>query len=405
MKNQYTKEIRRKESTIKVANRNFQNNVSKTHEMNTTVKKTTKKHVFQATDKVLASANTYANKLIHSHESGKHIQTELYNNSNESYTKAKPKLDRKVNGDKKTLSKKKFNYTCFIKDENNQYVLDDQKRYNGVIGGVKKYSAHNKTNRNRVTISTKGLHKGDAVRELTIRLPGASGRNNNGHITCPHRRTATRRIYRKLDFFRTENTSAVVLRLEKDPNRTGFIALIKDNNNAISYVPATVNMRVGDKIQIGENSDCLPGNVLTLDKIENETQINNIELYPGSGAKIIRSAGTYGTLVRKESGYAFIRLPSGEERKFLLSCRACVGQVSNENHYRRKIGSAGKAFHMGNRPVNRPIARNPVDHPMGGRTSGGKVFRNKNSKMVKGQKSRKVRKTNSLIYKSRHKQK
>lgn len=310
-------------------------------------------------------------------------------------------LQRRIHGDKKILSTRRFNYTCFIRDNNDQYVVGP--KYDGNFGEIKKYSAHNKTERHREIVSNKGLYKGDPVKALTLRLPGSDGRNNNGHITSAHRRTACRRMYRKVDFFRDSQANATVLRIEKDPNRNAFLALVKDEDKRVYYVPATINMRVGHVIQSGPQADCVPGNVLTLENIDNESLINNIEITPGSGSKMVRSAGTYATLVRKEGGYAFIRLPSGEERKFLLSCKATVGQMSNPNYNRQKIGSAGNAFYMGHRPVNRPICRNPVDHPMGGRTSGGKVFRNKNGKLIKGQRTRCPRKSNKLIYASRHK--
>jgi large subunit ribosomal protein L2 len=316
--------------------------------------------------------------------------------------RARTKLNRKVQGNKDNLRRKKFNSACFIQDDQQRY--QPGVRYEGVIGEPKHYTAHTKTGRHRITVSTRGLHKGDPVKSLVIRLPGKDGRNNNGHITSGHTHTAYRRMYRKIDFFRLSEGWAIIIRIERDPNRTGFIALIRDSNNRVSYIPATLNMRIGDKIYVGSNVDCVEGNVLPLANIENETHICNIELTPQSGTKMVRSAGTYATVVNKQAGYVLVRLPSGEERKFSPQCKAYVGHVSNQKHNRIRIGSAGKAHHKGRRPRPRAYAMNPVDHCLGGR-SAGKVKTNFQGNMVHGHRTRSPRKNSRMIVTSRHRTK
>ncbi|MEG0580200.1 MAG: 50S ribosomal protein L2 [Niameybacter sp.] len=204
-------------------------------------------------------------------------------------------------------------------------------------------------------------------KSLLSKIKNTAGRNSYGRITVRHKGGANKKKYRIIDFKRNRIEDAgVVQSIEYDPNRSGFIALIKYEDGQKSYIIAPVGLKVGDSVFAGESSDIKPGNCLPIANIPLGTMIYNIELYPGKGAQLVRSAGNTAQLMAKENGYAQVRLPSGEVRLIRLNCRACIGQVSNIDHENVKIGKAGKKRHMGIRPTVRGSAMNPNDHPHGG---------------------------------------
>ena len=194
-----------------------------------------------------------------------------------------------------------------------------------------------------------------------------SGRNSYGRITVRHKGGGNRRKYRVIDFKRDKvDMPATVLRLEYDPNRTAFIALVQYEDGEKRYILAPVGVAAGDVVVSGTAADIKPGNCLPLENIPVGTVIHNIELYPGRGAQLVRSAGVAAQLMAKEAGMATIRMPSGEMRKVRLDCRATIGQVGNIDHSNVSIGKAGRKRHMGVRPTVRGSVMNPVDHPHGG---------------------------------------
>ena len=194
-----------------------------------------------------------------------------------------------------------------------------------------------------------------------------SGRNSYGRITVRHKGGGNRRKYRVIDFKRDKmDTAAKVLRLEYDPNRSAFIALVEYEDGERRYILAPVGLAAGDTILSSANADIKPGNCLPLENIPVGTVIHNIELYPGRGAQLVRAAGVAAQLMAKEGGMATIRMPSGEMRKVRMDCRATIGQVGNIDHSNVSIGKAGRKRHMGIRPTVRGSVMNPVDHPHGG---------------------------------------
>ena len=194
-----------------------------------------------------------------------------------------------------------------------------------------------------------------------------SGRNSYGRITVRHKGGGNRRKYRVIDFKRDKmDAAAKVLRLEYDPNRSAFIALVEYEDGERRYILAPVGLAAGDTILSSANADIKPGNCLPLENIPVGTVIHNIELYPGRGAQLVRAAGVAAQLMAKEGGMATIRMPSGEMRKVRMDCRATIGQVGNIDHANVSIGKAGRKRHMGIRPTVRGSVMNPVDHPHGG---------------------------------------
>ena len=194
-----------------------------------------------------------------------------------------------------------------------------------------------------------------------------SGRNSHGRITVRHKGGGNRRQYRVIDFRRDKlDMSATVLRLEYDPNRSAFIALVEYEDGERRYILAPVGIAAGDTVVSSSAADIKPGNCLPLENIPVGTVIHNIELYPGRGAQLVRAAGVAAQLMAKEGGMATIRMPSGEMRKVRMDCRATIGQVGNIDHSNVSIGKAGRKRHMGIRPTVRGSVMNPVDHPHGG---------------------------------------
>ena len=204
-------------------------------------------------------------------------------------------------------------------------------------------------------------------KSLLTTLKKTSGRNSYGRITVRHHGGGNRRKYRIIDFKRNRvDEKATVLSIEYDPNRSANIALVQYADGKKSYIVAPLSLKVGDVVESGVSADIKPGNCLPLENIPVGTMIHNIELHPGRGAQLVRSAGTNAQLMAKENGYAQVRLPSGEVRLVLLVCKAVIGTVGNIDHENVKIGKAGRTRHMGIRPTVRGSVMNPCDHPHGG---------------------------------------
>ncbi|HXI88269.1 MAG TPA: 50S ribosomal protein L2, partial [Parvularculaceae bacterium] len=227
-----------------------------------------------------------------------------------------------------------------------------------------------------------------------------------GRITMRRRGGGAKNLYRRIDFKRRKfDIEAKVERLEYDPNRTAFIALVKYLDGELSYVIAPQRLKVGDKIISGERVDVKPGNAMPMKSMPVGTIIHNVEMKPGKGGQLARSAGAYAQLVGRDGPWAQIRLQSGEVRVVPGECMATVGAVSNPDHMNETVGKAGRQRHKGNRPQVRGVAMNPVDHPHGGgegRTSGGRHPVTPWGKGTKGNKTRKNKKTDKMILRSRH---
>ncbi len=261
--------------------------------------------------------------------------------------------------------------------------------------------------RGTVLIDRSELWKGKPVKALTEGKSHSGGRNNHGRTTSFFRGGGHKQSYRFVDFKRRKfDMTASVERLEYDPNRTAFIALIKYQDGELSYILAPQRLRVGDSVVAGVKVDIKPGNAMPLAAIPVGTIIHNIEMKNGAGGKIARAAGNYAQLVGKDSGYAQIKLMSGELRMVRAECMASIGAVSNPDNMNQHIGKAGRARWMGRRPHNRGVVMNPVDHPHGGgegRTSGGRHPVTPWGKPTKGYKTRVNKRTDSLIIRRRNK--
>ncbi len=256
--------------------------------------------------------------------------------------------------------------------------------------------------RQLVSVDRSELHKGAPVKSLTAGKKSSGGRNNYGHITSRHRGGGHKQSYRLIDFKRNKvDMTASVERLEYDPNRTAFIALIRYEDGEQSYIIAPQRLSVGDVVISGTKVDIKPGNVMPLENMPVGTIVHNIELKIGRGAQIARSAGCYAQLIGKDGAYAQLRLNSGELRLVLGKCRATVGAVSNPDQQNISMAKAGRARWLGIRPQTRGIAMNPVDHPHGGRTNGGRNPVTPWGKCTRGAKTRRNKKTNRLVMRSR----
>ncbi len=230
--------------------------------------------------------------------------------------------------------------------------------------------------RGLVLVDRSALWKGSPVKKLTEGLSQKGGRNNAGRITARRRGGGHKRRYRLVDFKRRKfGVPAKVVRLEYDPNRTAFIALIEYQDGELSYILAPQRLAPGDSVVAGEKADIKPGNAMPLSAIPQGTIVHNVEMKPGKGGQIARAAGTYVQLVGRDAGYALLRLSSGEVRMVRAECMATVGAVSNPDQANIKLGKAGRKRWLGKRPSVRGVVMNPVDHPHGGgegRTSGGR---------------------------------
>ena len=259
--------------------------------------------------------------------------------------------------------------------------------------------------RGTVLIDRSDLWKGKPVKGLTEGKNHTGGRNNHGHITSRFRGGGHKQSYRAIDFKRRKfGVLAVVQRLEYDPNRSAFIALIKYQDGELSYILAPQRLRAGDTVEAGERADIKPGNAKPLAAIPVGTIVHNIEMKPGAGGKIARAAGTYAQLVGKDSGWAQIKLMSGEVRLVRADCMGSIGAVSNPDNMNQKIGKAGRSRWLGRMPHNRGVVMNPVDHPLGGgegRSSGGRHPVSPWGQPAKGYKTRGNKRTDSMIVRRR----
>ena len=271
---------------------------------------------------------------------------------------------------------------------------------------LKSYKPTTPAQRQLVTVDRSGLWKGKPVKSLTEGGAKSGGRNNLGRLTAFRTGGGHKRSYRVIDFKRRKfDVPATVERLEYDPNRSAFIALIKYQDGEVAYILAPQNLGVGDTVVSSERADIKPGNALPLKNIPVGTFVHNVEMKEGKGGQLARSAGTFVQLVGKDAGYAQIKLRSGELRMVRDVCLATIGAVSNPDHQNIVIGKAGRSRWMGKRPVVRGVAMNPVDHPHGGgegRTSGGRHPVTPWGKGTKGTKTRSRKKKNKLIIKNRH---
>jgi large subunit ribosomal protein L2 len=260
--------------------------------------------------------------------------------------------------------------------------------------------------RQLVLVDRSDLWKGSPEKGLTEGLRSKGGRNNTGRITMRWRGGGHKRRYRIIDFKRDKvDMPATVERLEYDPNRTAFIALVSYTDGEKRYIIAPQRLAVGDVVVAGEKVDIKPGNAMPLKSIPVGTIVHNVELKVGKGAQLARSAGTYVQLVGKDQGYAQLRLTSGELRMVRAECMATIGAVSNPDQQNVSLGKAGRAVWLGRRPNVRGVAMNPIDHPHGGgegRTSGGRHPVTPWGKPTKGKKTRNNKKTDRLIMRRRH---
>jgi large subunit ribosomal protein L2 len=249
------------------------------------------------------------------------------------------------------------------------------------------------------------LHKGKPVKSLTVGKAERGGRNNLGRITVRFRGGGHKQSYRIVDFKRRKLGVAKVERLEYDPNRTAFIALIKYADGELSYILAPQRLSAGDEVVAGPAVDVKPGNAMPLSAIPVGTIVHNVEMKIGKGGAIARSAGSYAQIVGRDQGLVSLRLSSGEQRLIHGACYATVGSVSNPDHMNSSMGKAGRNRWMGQRPHNRGVTMNPVDHPHGGgegRTSGGRHPVSPWGKPTKGKKTRSNKATDKFIVASRH---
>ena len=274
---------------------------------------------------------------------------------------------------------------------------------------LKQYNPTSPSRRQLVTVDRSGLWKGKPVKKLTEGLTKSGGRNNHGRTTAYHRGGGHKRTYRLVDFKRTKfGVPGVVERLEYDPNRTAFIALIRYEDGEEAYILAPQRLQVGDPVIADDKVDVKPGNAAPLRSIPVGTVVHNVELKPGKGGQIARSAGTYAQIVGRDGDYTQIRLGSGEIRRVHSTCIGSIGAVSNPDHQNINLGKAGRNRWLGKRPHVRGVVMNPVDHPHGGgegRTSGGRHPVTPWGKDTKGTRTRKNKKTQSMIIRSRHKAK
>jgi large subunit ribosomal protein L2 len=272
---------------------------------------------------------------------------------------------------------------------------------------LKKFKAMTPGTRQLVLVDKSSLWKGEPYKKLTEGVKSRGGRNSNGRITCRHQGGGHKRRYRIIDFKRNKlDMKATVERLEYDPNRTAFIALLKYEDGEYSYIIAPQRLKVGDTVESGKSADITPGNALPLGNIPVGTIVHNIEIKPGKGAQIARSAGSYAQYVGRDTGVAIIRLSSGETRLIHLDCMATIGAVSNPDQKNTNLGKAGRSRWMGRRPTVRGVAMNPVDHPHGGgegRTSGGRHPVTPWGKHTKGKKTRKAKPSDKYIVSRRKK--
>ncbi|WP_370153188.1 50S ribosomal protein L2 [Ferrovibrio sp.] len=270
---------------------------------------------------------------------------------------------------------------------------------------LKNYKPVTPSTRGLVLIDRSQLYKGRPVKELTEGLKKTGGRNNTGRITTRHIGGGHKRRYRMIDFKRRKfDVGASVERIEYDPNRTAFIALLKYDDGELAYILAPQRLKVGDRVIAGEKVDIKPGNAMPMKSIPVGTIIHNVEMKPGKGGQMARSAGSFVQLVGKDQGMALLRLASGEQRLVQAECMATIGAVSNPDNQNTKLGKAGRKRWLGVRPTVRGVAMNPIDHPHGGgegRTSGGRHPVTPWGKNTKGKRTRNNKRTQNMILRRR----
>ena len=271
---------------------------------------------------------------------------------------------------------------------------------------IKSFNPVTPSLRGTVLVDRAELHKGKPLKQLTEGQHSKGGRNNSGRITSRFRGGGHKQRYRDVDFKRAKrDVSATVERLEYDPNRTAFIALLKYDDGEMNYILAPQRLKAGDRVIAADQADIKPGNAMPLKNMPVGTIVHNIEIKLGRGGQISRSAGCYAQLVGKDSGYAQVRLSSGEVRLIRAECVATVGAVSNPDNQNINFGKAGRMRWLGFRPHNRGVSMNPVDHPLGGgegKSSGGRHPVTPWGKPTKGKRTRNNKRTQRLIMRSRH---
>ncbi|MGV0879682.1 50S ribosomal protein L2 [Martelella sp. FLE1502] len=275
---------------------------------------------------------------------------------------------------------------------------------------LKTFNPTTPSQRQLVIVERSELYKGKPVKALTQGLSSKGGRNNYGRVTARFQGGGHKRTYRMIDFKRRKfGVEGTVERLEYDPNRSAFIALINYADGELAYILAPQRLSVGDKVQAAESAiDVKPGNAMPLQNIPVGSIVHNVEMKPGKGGQIARSAGTYVQLVGRDQGMAILRLNSGEQRLVPGSCLATIGAVSNPDHSNTNDGKAGRSRWRGKRPHVRGVVMNPIDHPHGGgegRTSGGRHPVSPWGKPTKGKRTRKNKSTDKFIMRSRHQKK
>ena len=274
---------------------------------------------------------------------------------------------------------------------------------------LKTFKSYTKSTRGTVLVDRKKLWKGKPVKSLTVGSHSTGGRNNLGRITSRHKGAGHKQRYRQIDFYRKkDDMKAKVERIEYDPNRSAYVALIKYEDGLLNYIIAPNKINIGDEIESGQNKEIKIGNCMPLSDIPTGTDIHNIELNPNGGGKLVRSAGSSAQISGLDENYCIIKLNSGEIRKIISSARATIGSVSNSDHQNIKIGKAGRNRWRGIRPQSRGVVMNPVDHPHGGgegKTSGGRDPVSPWGQSAKGLKTRKNKRTNKFIISRKKKRK
>lgn len=274
---------------------------------------------------------------------------------------------------------------------------------------LKFFKSYTKSTRGTVLIDREKLWKGKSLKSLTLGKHSTGGRNNLGRITSRSRGAGHKHKFRMIDFYRKkDDLKAKIERIEYDPNRSAYVALIKYEDGIMNYILAPNKIKIGDEIVSGRNKEIKIGNCMQLSDIPAGTDIHNIELSPKGGAKLVRSAGSSAQISGNDDNYCIIKLNSGEIRKIINTARATIGSVSNSDHQNIKIGKAGRNRWKGKRPSVRGVAMNPVDHPHGGgegKTSGGRDPSSPQGQSAKGLKTRKNMMTDKYIISRRKKRK
>ena len=272
---------------------------------------------------------------------------------------------------------------------------------------LKTFKSYTKSTRGTVLVDRKSLWKGKPLKSLSFGKTSGSGRNNLGRITSRGRGAGHKNKHRLIDFYRKkDDVKAKVERIEYDPNRSAYVALIKYEDGQMNYILAPNQIKVGDEVISGRSKDIKIGNCMPLSDIPAGTSVHNVEMAPSGGGKLARSAGSYAQISGSVDNYIVIKLASGEIRKIIITARATIGSVSNSDHQNIKIGKAGRNRWKGKRPSVRGVAMNPVDHPHGGgegKTSGGRSPVSPWGQSAKGLKTRKNKKTDKFIISRRKK--